>query len=310
MRYLTFFVSLVFLATVAKGQVKQTISLYYHKEPVRIIHPGNVFSTVDWKPEMKAELVEMLGEETAGEVIRGSNESAWPSDIASLGVRVSNYTKMLDYKCQYLTRVNKNMVVLLVSASENTHMEKGMKPKVDFYLVMQDNAIKTSYSETTDQVQEFFDNLVIIINDFEEGFVNLMGEELDYISESNESIFDCNVPLEGAYDLTFHEIDAGGNISLRAKFLGDIDPQSAQVMFRDLAYKVSVTELSCCTLIKKPETARGNSRSQDFEVTVKTGRNPVYQKMVINVSLEAYEAFNTEGQTVTEWEPVIYIYKK
>lgn len=308
MRYLTFFVSLLALATAAKGQDQP--SLYYLYEPIRLIHPENVFSTPDWKPEMKAELVGMLGEETADAVILGSHESAWPVGIASLGVRVSNYPKMSAYKCQYLTTVNKHRVVLLVSAGENHHMEASMRPEDDFYLVMLDHAIEASHAENTEEAQLFSDNLEVLVQDFEEGFGNLIGEELQYFADEDEIIYACNVPLEGAYDLTFHEVGASSDISFRALFFGDINPQAAQRLFQDLVQKVSATELSCCSLIKKPETASGNSRSQDFEATVKRDRNPTYQKMVIHVSLEAFEAFNTEGQTVTEWGPVIYIYKK
>lgn len=309
MRRLIFLVSLLIFAIEANGQDEE--ELFFEYDPVRITNPGSLYSEVDWTPEMKAELIAVVGEDHADLIIQGSSESNWPVGIASLNARVLNQNLMLEYEGYYLTTVNKSMAVIMILAKENRHMEKDMLPKEDFYLVILENAIEISDAEPIDWMQVFLEELEVITLDYKNGFINLLDEVIQEPNEDQEKIYSSKVTLEGAYYLTFFQDGASSDISLRGVFLGDSDPESALIIYQGLVYQVENIDLSCCTLVKKEETARGNTRSQDFEVAAKNGYlDPDFQNMVINLTLEPSEIFNRKGDLENHWEPVMYIFKK
>jgi hypothetical protein len=309
MRHLFFLVTLLIFAIEANGQDEE--ELFFPYESVRITNPGSLYAAVDWTPEMRAELIAEFGKEVTDGIIAGSSESAWPVGIASLDSRNTNQSLLLEYKGYYMTTVNDVMAVIVISASENQHMGEDLAPEEDIYFVILINAIEASDSDPIDWVQVFFDEMEVITSDFKNGFTNLLGEVIQEPSEDVEKIFASKVSLDGSYFLNFYQAGPSGDIFLKADFLGDIDHKSALKIYEDLSYLVEVVELSCCSLVKKEEPAKGKSRSLNFEVAAKDGfLDPDFQNMVINLSLEPREVFNPDGELEIQWEPVMYIFKK
>ncbi len=293
----------------AKGQdEEESFSLY---EPVKITNPANLYSTLEWKPEMKAELIALFGEELAQTIIASSSESAWPKGIASLDARTLNQSRILEYEAYYMTTLNKYLDVILISPSENQHMEEDLTPKDDIYFVIGINAIEAkNYDLIEDDIEQtFFYQMEVITSDFANNFYNLLDKVIQEPNENGEKIYSSKVNLKGAYNLNFYEDTLLEGIILKAEFPGDIDYELAFKKYQDLVYSVEyeLMYLDCCVLGKNEETVRGKSRSQKFKVDGYL--DPRFHDMVIEVTLKGREIFNTEGQLDTTWEPVLYIFE-
>jgi hypothetical protein len=309
MRLMCFVFVLLFSGAAANGQTTAT------RTPVKILDFGGLYSTFDWKAEPTAELKTSLGDALAETVMRASNESAWPTGIASLGERAKNRAEMPAYTAYYLTTVSKSIAVLVVPAAENRDMPADMQPASDIYFLILDNGIEFDNETISEEdsedlsTQGFEAQMNALTLDFSNGFSNVVNMQIDESEDGMVVMYGTLVPLDGTTALYFIEDLFAATTNFHAEFPGSTDPAVALKKYRELVQKVESLKLSCCGLSKLDEEVVGKRRSQVFNAHDSKGKMaPAYLNMSIQVSIEQGEEFDKAGQLVTNWFPVLDIY--
>ena len=289
--------------------------------PARILDFGELYSTFDWGEESKAELRSKLGDELAAKVMAASNEAAWPSGIASLEGRTENRAKMAAFNLNHLITLADNKAVLVAKVADNPGLSENMKINSDIYFVVNANVVELngpskSYPNTTlpqepATDQDFSIQLNQITQDFDEGFVNLTGSQIGEDEEGMIVSYGSRVPLEGSSEIYFTEDLLSASTTFIANFPASTDPATTLKIYRNLVKKIEGTNLSCCSLSKQVEQADGNRYSQSFSAYDPTGKlHRDYQNMIVEVRIEQGETFDSKGQLVSKWIPVVSVYEQ
>ncbi len=292
---------------------------HIQRTPAQILDYSQLYSTFDWKAAYKAELVSKLGASFAETVIAGSKESAWPEGIASVLVRVENRPKMEAYTVYHLATLQEHIAIMVVPAAENAGMPANMRPTSDFYLVVSKSAValngqgNTQPSVPSEPALGIFRNFSVelnyIVEDFDEGFVNMVNQILQEDLDAMVVQYGSMAPMEGSAGVYFMEDLMGATTSFYAEYPGSTDPAVSQKFYQALVQQVQGAKLSCCTLSKQEEQVNGNRRRQVFQTYDPAGKlNLAFQGMVIEVHIEQGEAFDAKGQLVPNWIPVLSIY--
>ncbi len=280
--------------------------------PIHVLDYTQLYSTFTWKPEVKSTLKAELGD-MADAVVLKSNEAAWPKGIASLDARNKNKALFTGYTVFYLTSLVTNQAVLFVPAVENSDMPAGMAPVGDIYFVINGSAIEVKTTEAiTAPVEtevDFATGMETLTQNFLTSFVNLFSLEQQEEEDGRVMLHGSSLSIESAEQIYFYEDVPSAAISFRAGFVADEDPTIALATYNELVRKVESLKLSCCQLTKDEETVVGNNHSQRFHVyNPNANISMEYQGMVIEVGIEQSETFTDDGDIVSIWVPVLYIY--
>ena len=127
---------------VTKPVVAVTPGIANAGKPATIIDPGKLYSTYAWTETAIARLAGLVGQAKVAEIMKLSNEAAWPPGIASLVTRVENGQYFATYKTHYKGNIADDLALLYVPAGENGHMAPNLKPETDIYFIVQLSAIK------------------------------------------------------------------------------------------------------------------------------------------------------------------------
>ena len=277
---------------------------------VKVVDNGEMYTTFKWNKEAEAELRSNLGEVMASAVMKTSNETSWPKGIASLDSRKKNKDKFGDYTAFYLTTVSKHIAVLFVPAVENSSMQEDLRPAQDIYFLINEKGIAAPAVQVKSPAGNFATELNVLTNGFRNSFVDLMSDEVQEANSQTAKLTGCKVDLEGAYQLFFYQDVSSGQTGFRAAFPGDADHDLCLMIYQNLVKKVDGLTLDCGPLQKEVETADGLQHSQTYRVLDSDfSFDEVYENMAINVTMEQAENFDDEGELVTEWEVVLYIYE-
>ncbi|GEM_PF-5597132 len=282
---------------------------------IKVKDYGELYSTFKWEPAQMAMLKANLGDATANAVIQKSTEAAWPKGIASLGTRAQNRASMTDYTTFYLTALDEYRAILFVPAVENSWMAEDMKPVGDIYFVVNSHAIElknigtATYPPAPATFNDFAAQLDEITRDFKNGFANVINQIIGEDVGALVVYYGTQVPLDGTDELYFVEDLMAETTMFHAGFPGHLDPANGLKAYQELVRRVEALKLSCCPLSKGEEIARGNRRQQPFRAHDPKGLMEVgYQNMAIEVALDRGETFDSEGQILDFWIPVLYVY--
>jgi hypothetical protein len=109
-----------------------------------ISDPGEIYSTLEWRPELVAALTSAGREKELDAIKAHYTEPGWPAKLASFDARQDGRDTIRLYKVEVITqfRFNNNDAVLLhVPAKTNQHMPEGWKPKEDFYIAIRSTGV-------------------------------------------------------------------------------------------------------------------------------------------------------------------------
>ncbi len=104
-----------------------------------ISSPGEIYSTLEWRPELVAAL-SAAGREKDLDVIKAHyTEPGWPAKLASFDARQDGKDTIRLYKVEVIAQFrfnNNDAVLLLVPAKTNQHMPEGWRPTEDIYIAV------------------------------------------------------------------------------------------------------------------------------------------------------------------------------
>lgn len=118
-----------------------------------IINPGDLYSTFNLKDNVSARelLIDsgILTEEDFSMIVQRSNESGWPSGIATLDQRLLLKEKIKDYVAYYLLDFGDEgeYTMLWIPMEENQHMPATMRPRDEqgIYFIMKSSGVEVDY---------------------------------------------------------------------------------------------------------------------------------------------------------------------
>jgi hypothetical protein len=105
-------------------------------KPAAITDPTKLYSTYTWTEKAIAGLAGLVGQAKVADVMKLSNEAAWPRGIASFATRMENGQHFATYKTHYKGNIADDLALLYVSAGENGHMASDLKPGTDIYFIV------------------------------------------------------------------------------------------------------------------------------------------------------------------------------
>jgi hypothetical protein len=305
MRLMLVLLAVLRLGTIASGQDFAIGTL------IRVLNFGEVYSTFTWDESTKKTIAAEFGylPET---LVFNASESGWPVGIASLDARARNKRLMDDYTLFFMDMMNEHVAILLAPKAENSSMPADMRPVNDIFFIINANAIEVKSMEAPAvSSQGFAAQMEAITQDFKNGFSNVVNEIIHQDTDALLIYYGTQVPMDGADEIFFLEDLMSASTIFHAGFPGHIDPANALAAYQELVRKVEALTLGCCNMTKSAETVEGNTRRQPFFTDASKGNVALeYKSMVIEVSLERGETFDSEGQILDFWIPVLAVYER
>jgi len=104
-------------------------------KPVKIIDPGELYSTYEFTEDEKAELKKQVKEAEYDKILNHYTEKKWPAGIDDLNERTDNPDKIKQYKVWIIATLQ-DKYVLKIPSAKNKHMPDEMVDDFDFYFVI------------------------------------------------------------------------------------------------------------------------------------------------------------------------------
>lgn len=189
------------------ASVLTTFQVYSQRVPAQLVNPVFLFSTYDFasdEGDLKAAILQQVGEKALPEIIENSIETVWPTGIATLSARTSNKLEMVKYTCYKVVSTDE-LCILHIPATENQTMPAYMRPQKDMFFIIglegvlfdgnnfmyEPAPLEDGYPEEDVYVEDAEDEIVLISNpaelvpnfdlrncaDFKQLVLEVLGEE-------------------------------------------------------------------------------------------------------------------------------------
>lgn len=307
------------LVTFLVGNV--VVGQYEKYRPVKFLETNSLMSTYNLADNVqaKAQIRAQAGAAILEEALINSSESAWPEGISTLDNRNKNRSLMNSYNGRYVSDVETNSCMILITPAENKHMESSLRPTKNIYFILSKTSIEfasgSSQSEVNNPVvavfpTDFNGQVNRLLTEFEIDFENVIGDKLP--AENEFDIFpeyDSKIQLQGAVKCYFPD-----NFSSHNTFVADFGDyksyEEGKVVFDKLVAKINNISFKDMTFVSNESNLENLWTYYWLPFNLSGKMSAKMEKVLIEVQMIKLLAFDEKFNTYDSYSLTFRISKQ
>ncbi len=302
--------------------VSNLVSAQYEKfRTVKFLETNSLMSTFNLADNVqaKAQIRAQAGAAILDEALINSSESAWPEGIATLDSRNQNRSLMNSYNGRYISDIETNSCMILITPAENKHMESSLRPTKNIYFILSKSSIEFNSGSNqvlanTPVVATFptdFDGQVIrLLKEFETEFENVIGDKLP--AENEFDIFeeyDSKLKLQGAVKCYFPGNFYSGNVFI-ADFGDYKSYDEGKAIFDKLVAKINNISFKDMTFVSNESNLENLWTYYWLPFNLSGKMSAKMEKVLIEVQMIKLLAFDEKFKTYDSYSLTFRISKQ
>jgi hypothetical protein len=310
---------MLLLVTFLAGNV--VLGQYEKYRPVKFLETNSLMSTYNLADNMqaKAQIRAQAGAAILEEALINSSESAWPEGISTLDNRNKNRSLMNSYNGRYVSDVETNSCMILITPAENKHMELSLRPTKNIYFILSKESIEfTSGNKQTSVVSSpsvsfptnFNGQVLSLLADFETDFENVIGDKLPAKNEFDVFVeYDSKIKLEGAVKCYFPDNFASHNTFV-ADFGDYKSYEEGKVVFDKLVAKINNISFKDITFVSNESNLDNLWTYYWLPFNLSGKMSPKMEKVLMEVQMIKLLAFDEKFNTYDSYSLIFRISKQ
>ena len=302
------------LGNVAVGQ-------YEKYRPVKFLETNSLMSTYNLADNVqaKAQIRAQAGAAILEEALINSSESAWPEGISTLDNRNKNRSLMNSYNGRYVSDVETNSCMILITPAENKHMESSLRPTKNIYFILSKTSIEfasgSSQSEVNNPVvavfpTDFNGQVNRLLTEFEIDFENVIGDKLPAENEFDIFLeYDSKIQLQGAVKCYFPD-----NFSSHNTFVADFGDYKSydegKAVFDKLVAKINNISFKDITFVSNESNLENLWTYYWLPFNLSGKMSAKMEKVLIEVQMIKLLAFDEKFNTYDSYSLTFRISKQ
>jgi hypothetical protein len=269
--------------------------------------------------QAKAQIRAQAGAAILEEALINSSESAWPEGISTLDNRNKNRSLMNSYNGRYVSDVETNSCMILITPAENKHMELSLRPTKNIYFILSKESIEfTSGNKQTSVVSSssvsfptnFNGQVLSLLADFETDFENVIGDKLPAKNEFDVFVeYDSKIKLEGAVKCYFPDNFASHNTFV-ADFGDYKSYEEGKVVFDKLVAKINNISFKDMTFVSNESDLDNLWTYYWLPFNLSGKMSPKMEKVLMEVQMIKLLAFDEKFNTYDSYSLIFRISKQ
>ncbi len=302
--------------------VGNSVSAQYEKfRTVKFLETNSLMSTfnLEGNAAAKAQIRAQAGAAILEEALISASENAWPDGIASLDSRNKNRSLMNSYNGRYVSDVETNSCMILITPAENKHMESSLRPTKNIYFILSKESIEfTSGNKQTSVVispsvsfpNNFNGQVLSLLADFETDFENVIGDKLPAKNEFDVfAEYDSKIKLEGAVKCYFPDNFASHNTFV-ADFGDYKSYEEGKVVFDKLVAKINGISFKDMTFVSNESDLDNLWTYYWLPFNLSGKMSPKMEKVLMEVQMIKLLAFDEKFNTYDSYSLIFRISKQ
>jgi hypothetical protein len=310
---------MLLLVTFLAGNV--VLGQYEKYRPVKFLETNSFMSTYNLADNVqaKAQIRAQAGAAILEEALINSSESAWPEGISTLDNRNKNRSLMNSYNGRYVSDVETNSCMILITPAENKHMELSLIPTKNIYFILSKESIEfISGNKQTSVVSSpsvsfptnFNGQVLSLLADFETDFENVIGDKLPAKNEFDVFVeYDSKIKLEGAVKCYFPDNFASHNTFV-ADFGDYKSYEEGKVVFDKLVAKINNISFKDITFVSNESNLDNLWTNYWLPFNLSGKMSPKMEKVLMEVQMIKLLAFDEKFNTYDSYSLIFRISKQ
>jgi hypothetical protein len=310
---------MLLLVTFLAGNV--VLGQYEKYRPVKFLETNSLMSTYNLADNVqaKAQIRAQAGAAILEEALINSSESAWPEGISTLDNRNKNRSLMNSYNGRYVSDVETNSCMILITPAENKHMELSLIPTKNIYFILSKESIEfISGNKQTSVVSSpsvsfptnFNGQVLSLLADFETDFENVIGDKLPAKNEFDVFVeYDSKIKLEGAVKCYFPDNFASHNTFV-ADFGDYKSYEEGKVVFDKLVAKINNISFKDITFVSNESNLDNLWTNYWLPFNLSGKMSPKMEKVLMEVQMIKLLAFDEKFNTYDSYSLIFRISKQ